>query len=81
MKLCWEAMGGALESCVRGSLTFTPSPRLLHLEAMVPGFENGVVTLQVNFPWKITFDTCYTNKFLIRVCSRTLSISSEHNTI
>jgi len=50
MKLCWEAMGGALESYVRGSLTFTPSPRLLHLEAMVPGFENGIVTLQVNFP-------------------------------
>jgi len=40
-----------------------------------------VVTLQANFPWKITFDMLYTNGFLIKICSRTLSISSEHNTI
>jgi len=39
------------------------------------------VTPQANFPWKITFDTLYTNGFSIRICSRTLSISSEHNTI
>ena len=39
------------------------------------------VMLQANFLWKITFDTCYTNEFLIRVCSRTLSISLVHNTI
>jgi len=26
----------APESCVRGPLTFTPPPRLLHLEAIVP---------------------------------------------
>jgi len=36
MKLCWEAMEGALGSCVRGSLTFTPPLRLLHLKAIVP---------------------------------------------
>jgi len=36
---------------------------------------------QVNFPWKITFDMLYTNRFLIRIHSRTLFISSEHNTI
>ena len=36
---------------------------------------------QANFLQKITFDIHYTNKFLIRVHSRTLSISSEHNTI
>ena len=40
-----------------------------------------VVTLQANFLWKLTFDTLYNNEFLIRVCSRTLSISSEHTTI
>jgi len=33
------------------------------------------------FPQKITFDTRYTNEFLIRVHSRTLSISLECNTI
>jgi len=41
----------------------------------------AVVTPQVNFPWKITFDTLYTNKFIIRVRSRALSIPSERNTI
>ena len=40
-----------------------------------------VVTLQMNFPRKITFDMLYTNKFLIRVRSRALSIPSERNTI
>ena len=39
------------------------------------------VTPQVNFPWKITFDTLYTNEFVIRVRSRVFSISSERNTI
>ena len=39
------------------------------------------VTLQVNFPWKITFDIFYTNRFSIRIHSGTLSISSEYNTI
>ena len=39
------------------------------------------VMLQANFPWKITFDILYTNGFSIRICSRTLSISSECNTI
>jgi len=39
------------------------------------------VTLQANFPQKITFDILYTNGFSIRICSRTLSISSERNTI
>ena len=42
---------------------------------------NGVITPQMNFLQKITFDTLYTNKFLIRVCSRALSIPSERNTI
>ena len=41
----------------------------------------SAVTLQANFPRKITFDTLYTNEFVIRVCSRALSILSEHNTI
>ena len=36
---------------------------------------------QVNFPWKITFDMLYTNGFLVRIHSRTLSISLEYNTI
>ena len=39
------------------------------------------VTPQMNFLWKITFDTLYTNEFLIRVCSRALFIPSERNTI
>ena len=39
MKLCWEAMGGALGSYVGGPLIFTPPPRLLHLEAMVLGLK------------------------------------------
>jgi len=39
------------------------------------------VTLQANFLWKIIFDILYTNGFSIRICSITLSISSEHNTI
>jgi len=39
------------------------------------------VTLQVNFLQKITFDMLYTNKFVIRVCSRALSILSERTTI
>ena len=41
----------------------------------------NVVTPQVNFPWKITFDMLYTNEFVIRVCSRVLSISSKCTTI
>ena len=42
--------------------------------------DRGVI-LQANFLQKITFDTLYTNGFSIRIHSRTLSISSEHNTI
>jgi len=39
------------------------------------------VTPQVNFPWKIIFDTLYTNEFVIRVRSRALAIPSERTTI
>ena len=42
---------------------------------------HGVVTPQVNFPQKITFDTLYTNEFVIRVRSRALAIPSECTTI
>jgi len=42
---------------------------------------DGVVTPQVNFPWKITFDMLYTNEFLLGVCSRALAIPSERTTI
>ena len=45
MKLCWEAMGGALELCVRGPLTFTPPPRLLRLKAMVPGLKMALKSI------------------------------------
>jgi len=41
----------------------------------------NAVTLQVNFPRKITFDMLYTNEFVIRVHSRALAISSERTTI
>jgi len=37
--------------------------------------------LQTNFSQKVTFDKLYNNGFLIEVRSRTLSISSERNTI
>jgi len=39
------------------------------------------VTLQVNFPWEITFDTLYTNEFLLEVHSRALAIPSERTII
>jgi len=42
---------------------------------------SDAVTPQMNFPQKITFDTLYTNEFLIRIRSRALSIPSERNTI
>jgi len=42
---------------------------------------SNAVMPQANFPWKITFDTRYTNRFSIRIHSRTLSIFSERNTI
>ena len=32
----------------------------------------GGVTPQMNFLWKITFDTFYTNEFLIRICDDNL---------
>jgi len=43
--------------------------------------EADAVTSQANFLQKITFDTHYTNRFAIRICFRTLFISSERNTI
>jgi len=46
-----------------------------------PQDSNSIVTPQVNFLQKITFDKLYNNGFLIGVHSRTLSISSERNTI
>ena len=36
---------------------------------------------QANFPWKITFNKLYNNRFLIGIRSRILSISLECNTI
>jgi len=44
-------------------------------------FSSSVTMLQANLLWKITFDILYTNRFVIRIHSRTLSISSGHNTI
>ena len=41
---------------------------------LYPIIQTATVMLQANFPWKITFNTLYTNRFLIRICSRTLSI-------
>jgi len=43
--------------------------------------DGNVVTPQVNFPRKITFDMLYTNEFLLGVHSRALAIPSEHTTI
>ena len=56
------------------------SPQTLYEEAWRFITETDV-TPQANFPQKITFDTLYTNEFVIRVRSRALSISSERNTI
>jgi len=39
------------------------------------------VTPQANFPRKITFDTLYTNEFVIRVRSRAFAIPPERTTI
>ena len=36
---------------MRGPLTFTPLPRLLRLEAMVPGLKNGVEVCPVDISW------------------------------
>jgi len=44
-------------------------------------FMRYAVTPQVNFLRKITFDTLYTNEFIIGVRSRALAIPSEHTTI
>ena len=54
-----------------------PLPFLFLVSAVtgqVPKLLILVVTPQANFLQKITFDTLYTNRFLIRICSRTLSI-------
>jgi len=51
------------------------------LSLILPKCLYGVVMPQTNFLQKVTFDKLYNNKFLIGVCSRTLSISSERNTI
>jgi len=70
IKLCsLSLIDGMVNNCVNQIVT------------LLMTFPYGVVMLQVNFPWKITFDTCYTNGFSIRIHSRTLSISSECNTI
>jgi len=53
----------------------------LEVGLTIIGSLRHAVTLQMNFPQKIIFDMLYTNEFLIRVYSRTLSISSEHTTI
>jgi len=36
---------------VRGPLIFTPLPRLLHLEAMIPGLKNGVEVCLADMSW------------------------------
>jgi len=53
-----------------------PLPLISELVSQLRG-----VTPQVNFPRKITFDTLYTNEFVIRVRSRALAIPSERTTI
>ena len=47
----------------------------------VEKLKKASVMPQVNFLQKITFDKLYNNGFLIGIRSRTLSISSECNTI
>jgi len=54
---------------------------LLKVDLTIIGSLRHAVMPQANFLQKITFDMLYTNGFLIRICSRTLSISSECNTI
>jgi len=54
-----------------------------YLDGAAGAGEGGVtgVTPQVNFLRNITFDTLYTNEFIIRVCSRALAIPSECTTL
>jgi len=51
------------------------------VDLTIIGSLRRAVTPQVNFPWKITFDTLYTNEFLLGVRSRALAIPSERTTI
>jgi len=62
-------------ACVHWTILGFPCVCLCHQETQC------IVMPQANFLQKITFNTLYTNRFSIRICSRTLSISSEHNTI
>jgi len=72
-----------------GTIVYAHIPSELNLSKLYPrsakvsllGYFGHNITSQANFPWKIIFDTLYTNRFSIRICSRTLSISSECNTI
>jgi len=52
-----------------------------HERVVVKVLLDNSVMPPVNFPQKVIFDILYTNEFLIRVRSRTFSISSECNTI
>jgi len=51
------------------------SNSLGHVPLCYAFFSMGhTVMLQANFPWKITFDILYNNRFLIEIHSRTISI-------
>ena len=75
----WVSKGTSLKGQARLS-SWLFSLLRCKLSLILPKCLYGM-TLQANFLWKIIFDILYTNEFLIRVHSRTLSISSEHNTI
>jgi len=74
MKLGWEATGSRV-MCERSPYIYPPS------KVAVSQSNGSGVTPQVNFLRKITFDTLYTNEFVIRVRSRALAILSERTTL
>ena len=51
MKLCWEAMGGAPGSCVRGPLIFTPPSKVAVSRSNGSGIKNGVEVSLADVSW------------------------------
>ena len=49
MKLCWEATGGALESCVKGPLY--PLSKVAASQSNSSGIENGIKVCLADVSW------------------------------
>ena len=84
---CSGALERAPEAQIRGPLTRTadsnsrgllPGSHCCHSSGKGP---TDGITLQMNFPQKITFDMLYTNEFLIRIRSRAVIFQKYNNYI